>query len=76
MKKMISKFADSLLSREDLKRVKGGYGNGNVQCSYTACWGSDCFNISGSCSSPDPVACSWYAGGSQPGAAITNIHCA
>ncbi|SOE19579.1 hypothetical protein SAMN06298216_0081 [Spirosomataceae bacterium TFI 002] len=26
MKKMISKFADSLLSREELKRVKGGYG--------------------------------------------------
>lgn len=25
MKKMISKFADSLLSREDLKRVKGGF---------------------------------------------------
>ncbi len=26
MKKMISKFADFLLSREDLKNVKGGYG--------------------------------------------------
>jgi hypothetical protein len=33
MKKMISKFADSLLSREDLKRVKGGYGAGG--CSGT-----------------------------------------
>lgn len=37
MKKMISKFADSLLSREDLKRVKGGYGGGTLfKCCMTS----------------------------------------
>ena len=47
---MISKFADSLLSREDLKRVKGGYGGAVCSCqvdsdcsSMTKC-GSKCTN--------------------------------
>jgi len=29
MKNLISKFADSLLSKEELVKIKGGYGCGN-----------------------------------------------
>lgn len=32
MKKLISKFGDSLLSREELKRVKGGYNDNCGVC--------------------------------------------
>lgn len=63
MKKMISKFADSLLSREDLKMVKGGYGGTLYKCCLTsgdyAC--SSCVMISPgsgvSCSVGIPLNC-------------------
>lgn len=32
MKKMLLKFADNLLSREQMRGVKGGYGSGGVHC--------------------------------------------
>ena len=55
MKKMLSNLGDSVLSREQMKNVKGG----KVECTYTACWGGDCISMSGSCSNPDPAACTW-----------------
>ncbi len=71
MKKMLLNFADSLISKEQMSKIKDGCGY--VQCSWTQCWGGDCFDKSGSCADPDPEAVAWNVG--NRGGTITNISC-
>lgn len=71
MKKVISSFGNAVLSREQMKNVNGGK---RVKCSYTACWGADCFNMSGSCSDPDPAACTWMVSCGSC-STVSNISC-
>ncbi|TAE21965.1 MAG: rSAM-modified peptide [Cytophagales bacterium] len=70
MKTLLSRFSGTTLSKEQMKTIKGG----QVSCSYTACWGSDCFNVSGSCSSSDPDECTWMASCGSC-SSISNIKC-
>ena len=51
MKKMLLKLGDSILSREQLKTIKGGYGDGSTGCS-TTCKDSNGVEL-GTISTPD-----------------------
>ncbi len=54
MRKLMLKFADGMLSKEQMKKVRGGCGGGG--CAAGACLGSssDCGTGCTSCSSSNP----------------------
>ncbi len=62
MKKIISKFAGSLLSREDLKAIKGGEEYGGSGCGQ--CWSYVTEKII-SCKSSPTGGCTCSGGGYQ-----------
>jgi hypothetical protein len=47
MKKFISNFASNLLSKEDLKQIKGGYMDGCGSCMSFGGWELPCLAIGG-----------------------------
>lgn len=72
MKKTLLNLGGSILSNEQMKSIKGG---NLIWCSYTACWGGDCVNITGACAYDNVDDCSW-ACTDQPGAdSVSNIEC-
>lgn len=63
MKKLIKDFASTLLSKEQLKSIKGGA----VYCSFSS-WG---YPTGGSCADNNPSTCNLYC----QNAGYTNCNC-
>lgn len=53
MKQVLMQFSEHVLSRSQMKSIKGGYGDDGAACPAGACWGTvkDCGSGCTKCSS-------------------------